>query len=58
MSVAAASAALLRVVLHGGPHSATSSGGVQFEYLVASTLFVGSVGVALYWYYGRRAETR
>ena len=46
------------VLLHRGSHTTASSGAVPLEYVLAGTLLVVSIGVALYWYYGAPAESR
>lgn len=47
-----------RLLLHAGEHAAESSNAVGAEYVAASVAFVGIVGGLLYWYFGRRVETR
>jgi len=46
-------------LLHGGVShvTETSSGGFEWWQAAASVLLVGSVGGALYWYYGRQLQS-
>ena len=47
---------LAAALLHGGVHAgeASSSGGLDPIYAIASVVLVGGAGGLLYWYYGTR----